>query len=321
MAKFNARAYARLGQAGSIFGMALMDNLEGNDLKVLSADMSVVAGLDRFKRTHPEDFYNVGIAEQNLLGISAGLASEGHKVIAVAQACFITMRSFEQARQYMGYMGNNVIMVGINSGFALTFFGNTHYCIEDLTLMRSIPGMTVLSPSDAGSAVKAFEAAMKCDGPVYIRLTGSLMTPMVYKDDFEYTIGKSITLKEGTDVTVFATGTVTANVLKAAEMLEEDGIFVKVVDMHTIKPIDKDAIVESRNAKMFFTVEEHNTNGGLGSAVADVMAEVGGMPKLVKLGVQDVFSNVGDYNYLLEQHRLTPDLIKEDIENNLKLNV
>ena len=321
MAKFNARAYARLGQAGSIFGMALIDNLDGNNVKVVSADMSVVAVLDRFKRSFPEDFYNVGIAEQNLLGVAAGLASEGHKAIAVAQACFITMRGFEQIRQYMGYMKNNVITVGLSSGFALTFFGNTHYCIEDLSLMSSIPGMTVLSPADAGSAVKAFEAALQHDGPVYIRLTGSLMTPIVYKDDFEYNIGKSVTLKEGTDVAIFATGTVVDNVLKAAAMMEENGISVKVVDMHTIKPIDKQAISDCKKVKMVFTVEEHNTNGGLGSAVADVMAGLGGMPKLVKLGVQDTFSSVGDYNYLLEQHRLTPKLLKEDIENYLKLNV
>ena len=321
MAKYNARAYARLGQSGSIFGMALMDISEENDVKIVSADMSVVAGLDRFKRTYLNDFYNVGIAEQNLLGVAAGLASEGHKTIAVAQACFITMRSFEQARQYMGYMNNNVIAVGINSGFALTFFGNTHYCIEDLTLMRSIPGMTVLSPADAGSAVKAFEAAVRIDGPVYMRLTGGLMTPVIYKDDFDYTIGKAITLKEGTDVTVFATGTVVANVLKAADSLQEEGISVKVVDMHTIKPIDREVIIACKDSRLIFTVEEHNTNGGLGSAIADVMSEVGGMPQMVKLGVHDAFSMVGDYNYMLEQHRLTPELIKEDIENNLKLNV
>lgn len=321
MAKYNARAYARLGQSGSIFGMALMDLLPDNDIKVVSADMSVVAGLDRFKRTYPNQFYNVGIAEQNLLGVAAGLASEGHRTIAVAQACFISMRSFEQARQYMGYMNHPVIAVGINSGFALTFFGNTHYCIEDLTLMRSIPGMTVLSPADAGSAVKAFEAAVGVDGPVYIRLTGGMMTPMVYKDDFTYTIGKAITLREGADATVFATGTVVANVLKAADALQEEGISVKVVDMHTIKPIDREAIMACKDSRLIFTVEEHNTNGGLGSAIADVMSEVGDMPRLVKLGVHDTFSVVGDYHYLLEQHRLTPELIKEDIENNLKLNV
>lgn len=315
MAQFNARVYARLGQAGSIFGMALMDNREGSDIKVLSADMSVVAGLDRFKRIHPEDFYNVGIAEQNLIGVAAGLSSEGYRSIAVAQACFITMRSFEQVRQYMGYMRNNVIAVGINSGFALTFFGNTHYCIEDLTLMRSIPDMTVLSPADAGSAVNAFEAALRYDGPVYIRLTGGLMSPIIYKDDFEYTIGKSITLRDGSDVVIFATGTVVANVIKAADLLAENGLSVKVVDMHTIKPIDKEAIISGKDAKLIVTVEEHNILGGLGSAVSEVMAAVGGMPKILKLGVKDCFSTVGNYGYLIEQHGLTPEKIKKDIES------
>lgn len=313
MAKFNARAYARLGQAGSIFGMSLMDNLEDNKIKVLSADMSVVAGLDRFKRTYPADFYNTGIAEQNLIGMSAGLASEGHRAIAVAQACFITMRSFEQIRQYMGYMKNNVIAVGINSGFALTFFGNTHYCIEDLTLMRSIPGMTVLSPSDAGCAVKAFEAALKYDGPVYIRLTGGLMTPIVYKEDFDFEIGKSVTLKDGNDVAIIATGVTVANALKASQSLSEKGISARVIDMHTIKPIDKEAIAACKDLKMIFTVEEHNTSGGLGSAVSEVMAEKGQMPRIIKLGVHDRFSAVGNYDYLIEQHRLTPELISEDI--------
>lgn len=313
MAKFNSRAFARLGQAGSIFGMSLMDNLEGNNIKVLSADMSVVAGLDRFKRTYPADFYNTGIAEQNLIGMSAGLASEGHRAIAVAQACFITMRSFEQIRQYMGYMKNNVIAVGINSGFALTFFGNTHYCIEDLTLMRSIPGMTVLSPSDAGCAVKAFEASIKHDGPVYIRLTGGLMTPIVYKEDFDFVIGKSVTLKEGNDVAIIATGVTVANALGAAQLLSEAGISARVIDMHTIKPIDREVIAGCKDLKMVFTVEEHNTTGGLGSAVSEVMAEMGQMPRIIKLGVQDRFSAVGNYDYLIEQHRLTPEFISEDI--------
>lgn len=318
MVKINARAYARLGQAGSIFGMSLMDYTEGDKVKVLSSDMSVVAGLDRFKRTCPDNFYNVGIAEQNLIGVAAGLASEGHKAIAVAQACFISMRSFEQIRQYLGYMSNDVIVVGINSGFALTFFGNTHYCIEDLALMRSVPGLTILSPSDAGCAVKAFEAAMLLNSPVYIRLTGGLMPPIIYKEDFHFNIGKSILLKEGKDATVFATGTVVANVLKAANILEEKGISVKVVDMHTIKPIDKDAILKCHNSKVIFSVEEHNTEGGLGSIIADVLAEKGGMPKLTKLGVHDTFSKVGDYNYLIEQHRLTPSLLAEDIATALQ---
>ena len=180
MNKFNSRAYCRLGQSGSVFGMELMEQAQNYNFKVLSSDMSVVAGLDRFKREYPQNFYNVGIAEQNLLGVAAGLDSEGYKTIAVAQACFISMRSFEQVRQYLGYMGGKVMCVGINSGFSLTFFGNTHYAIEDIALMRSIPNMTILSPADAGEAVKAFETALKVDGPVYLRLSGSLMTPIVY---------------------------------------------------------------------------------------------------------------------------------------------
>ena len=161
MNKFNPRVYFRLGQSGSIFGMELMEQAGNYPFKVLSSDMSVVAGLDRFKKEYPDNFYNVGIAEQNLLGVAAGLDSEGFKTIAVAQACFISMRSFEQVRQYLGYMGGKVMCVGINSGFSLTFFGNTHYAIEDLALMRSIPNMTVLSPADAGEAVKLFDAALK----------------------------------------------------------------------------------------------------------------------------------------------------------------
>lgn len=317
MTNFNARGFARLGQAGSIFGMSLIENMDNYPVKVLSSDMSVVAGIGRFKRARPDDFYNVGIAEQNLIGLSAGLASEGFLPIAVAQAAFITMRSFEQVRQYMGYMKNNVITVGINSGFALTFFGNTHYSIEDLTLMRSIPGMTVLSPSDAGSAVKAFEAALNHNGPVYIRLTGGLSSPIVYKDDFDFTIGKAILLKDGSDITIFATGLVVTNALKAAELLLEHGISASVVDIHTIKPIDRDVVIASKHSKLIVTVEEHNTLGGLGSTVSEVMAETGNMPALLKLGVLDKFVEVGDYNYLIKQCRLTPELIKEDIINRL----
>ncbi len=315
MTKYNARGFARLGQSGSIFGMSLIENMDNYPLKVLSSDMSVVAGLDRFKRTRPDDFYNVGIAEQNLIGLSAGLASEGFRPIAVAQAAFITMRSFEQIRQYLGYMKNNVICVGINSGFALTFFGNTHYSIEDLTLMRSIPGMTVLSPADAGSAVKAFEAALNHDGPVYIRLTGGLLSPIVYKDDFDFTIGEAILLKDGSDITIFATGTIVANALKAAELLMEYGIYARVIDIHTVKPLDKDAVMSSKHSKLIVTIEEHNTLGGLGTAISEAIAVTGNMPSLLKLGVQDKFMEVGDYNYLIEQSRLTPELIKEDIVN------
>ncbi len=317
MNKFNPRVYFRLGQSGSIFGMELMEQAGNYPFKVLSSDMSVVAGLDRFKKEYPDNFYNVGIAEQNLLGVAAGLDSEGFKTIAVAQACFISMRSFEQVRQYLGYMGGKVMCVGINSGFSLTFFGNTHYAIEDMALMRSIPNMTVLSPADAGEAVKLFEAALKVDGPVYLRLSGSLNTPIVYKEDYELKIGLAITLKEGDDIAIFATGLMVSNALKAAELLLEKGITATVVDVHTIKPIDKDTILKNCDKKLLVSVEEHNVVGGLGTAIADVLSEKRNSAPLLKLGVQDHFMPVGDYNYLVEQAGLSPELIAASIENKL----
>lgn len=317
MNKFNPRVYFRLGQSGSIFGMELMEQAGNYPFKVLSSDMSVVAGLDRFKKEYPDSFYNVGIAEQNLLGVAAGLDSEGFKTIAVAQACFISMRSFEQVRQYLGYMGGKVMCVGINSGFSLTFFGNTHYAIEDMALMRSIPNMTVLSPADAGEAVKLFDAALKVDGPVYLRLSGSLNIPIVYKEDYELKIGQAITLKEGEDIAIFATGLMVSNALKAAELLSEKGITASVVDVHTIKPIDKDTIQKNCGKKLLVSVEEHNVVGGLGTAIADVLSEQRNSAPLLKLGVQDHFMPVGDYNYLVEQAGLTPEQIAASIENKL----
>ena len=317
MNKFSPRVYFRLGQSGSIFGMELMEQAGNYPFKVLSSDMSVVAGLDRFKKEYPESFYNVGIAEQNLLGVAAGLDSEGFKTIAVAQSCFISMRSYEQIRQYLGYMGGKVMCVGINSGFSLTFFGNTHYAIEDLALMRSIPNMIVLSPADAGEAVKLFDAALKVNGPVYLRLSGSLNTPIVYKEDYELKIGQAISLKEGKDIAIFATGLMVSNALKAAELLLEKGITATVVDVHTIKPIDKDTILKNCGKKLLVSVEEHNVVGGLGTAIADVLSEQRNSAPLLKLGVQDRFMPVGDYNYLVKQAGLTPEQIVASIENKL----
>ena len=279
-------------------------------LKILSADMSVPAGLDRYKGMYPDDFYNVGIAEQNLIGMSAGLASEGFKVVAEAQAAFITMRSFEQVRQYMGYMEFPIIAVGINAGFALTYFGNTHYAIEDISLMRSIPNMTVLSPADAGEAVKCFEAALALNKPVYIRLTGGLQCPIVYKDDFEYKIGEATKVADyGASITIFATGSMVYQSLKAAEILAEKGRLCRVIDIHTLKPFDCGIIERYLGSKLIVTVEEHSVIGGLGSIVSEYADYV----KILNIGVEDRFSKPGDYEYLLEQNGLTAEKIADRI--------
>lgn len=313
MASMNPRTFSRLGQSGSVFGLELMKQAARHPVKVVSADMSVVAGLDRFKREYPDSFYNVGIAEQDMMGIAAGLASEGFPTVAVAQACFLSMRSFEPVRQYLGYMGNNVVCVGINSGFSLSFFGNTHFAMEDMALMRTVPGMTVLSPADALSATKAFAAALEGGKPAYIRLSGGLGCPIVYPGDFDLEIGKAIRLREGTDVTLLATGSMVYPSLRAAGLLAGEGLSVELFDVHTVKPFDRDLITGSLDRKLLVTVEEHSVIGGLGSAAAEVLARFPGTPPLLKLGVQDRFVDVGDYAWLLEQARLTPECIASDI--------
>lgn len=311
--------YAGSSQAAAIFGMFLPDNVQDYpNLNVLSADMSVAASLDRFIYQNPDKFTEIGIAEQNLVGIAAGMASEGFTPIAVAQAAFIAMRAFEMDRQYLGYMHSKVVLVGLNSGFYLQYFGNTHYCIEDLAILRSIPGMTVLSPADAGEAVMAMAAALKHDGPSYIRLTGGSQAPTVYTDRCNFTIGKDIVLREGKDVCIFATGACVGHSLAAAQILSEThGIEAAVVDVHTIKPFDTDTVDRYKGLPLFVTAEEHNIVGGLASALSDYTASEGSFPPVLKLGVRDTFSKVGDYDYLMAQHRLTPVFIAEDIKTKL----
>ena len=214
--KLNARILSKFGESGAVFGVGALELVKDYpELLILSADMSMVAGLERFKNTYPDHFFNTGIAEQNLIGMSAGLVSENRKVVVVAQACFISMRSFEQIRQYCGYMKFPLIIVGINAGFSLTFMGNTHYAIEDMGIIRCIPGMTIISPSDAGQALKAFYASWTLNKPVYIRFTGGLNCPVIYEQEFNYQIGKGIRLREGNQIQIIATGSMVDRALKA----------------------------------------------------------------------------------------------------------
>jgi transketolase len=309
-----ARVYSKLGQNGSVFGLALLDIAKNNpDIVVLTADMASPAGLERFINAYPEQFYNVGIAEQNMVGIASGLAHEGYKSFITAQAIFLSLRSGEQIRQYLGYMKSNVAAIGLSAGFALTFLGNTHYAIEDIAVMRSIPNMTVLSPADAGEAAKIIEAVAELNTPAYIRLTGGLNCPIVYKEDYKLEIGKSILVKDGKDITIFSTGIMVYNSLKAAGLLQEKGISARVIDVHTIKPLDTKIIKDSLDTRLLVSVEEHTIIGGLGGAVSEFLAGEGANIPLMRLGIKDTFLKVGDYNYLLGQCGLLPEQIAADI--------
>ena len=312
----NFKLMSMAGQGGSVFGISLIELMnQRNDLMVLSSDMSTPAGLDRFKTAYPDHFMNMGIAEQNMIGTAAGLAEEGYKPICVAQACFITMRSFEQVRQYCGYMQIPMVIIGIGSGVSLQYMGNTHYAIEDLALMRTIPGMEVIAPCDSYEAVLAFEYAVDSKHPVYIRLFGGTAIPAVFNEEVVFECGKAIKMREGANVQIIATGSMVGNALKVAEDLAAEGISTEVLDMHTIKPLDAEAI--DINKKLIVTLEEHNIIGGLGSAVADVLSQYTNHPNLLKLGINDHFVPVGSYKYLLQQCGLDIESVKNLIINNL----
>jgi len=307
--------FAGQGQIVSIFNLFLPDVIQDYpNLKILSSDMSYGARLERFKAFYPEHFINVGIAEENLIGVSAGLTSEGFKCVALAQATFITMRCYEQVRQYMSYMGYPIVLVGLSAGLIMQFMGNTHFAIEDMAIMRALPGVEVLSPADSVEAVRAFEYALSSNKPTYIRLTGSADAPLVYKDYGVYNPCNANILKEGEDIAIIATGAMVEKALDAAKQIEsKSGYKVSVTDMHSVSPIDKDIIEKCRNMKLIVTVEEHYATGGLGSAVAEVLSEKAGSPRLLRIGIDNKYSTVGDYGFLLEQHGLTADNISNSI--------
>lgn len=314
--KINPKMMSMFGQGGAVFGVLLPELAkEDSKIMILSADMSTPVGLDKFKSTYPEQFLNLGIAEQNMIGVGAGLASEGFNVVTEAQACFITMRSYEQIRQYLGYMKNRQVVIGFASGFSLTYMGNTHYALEDIALMRTVPGMNVIAPCDALEAMKAFDCALHAPNPTYIRLFGGTGTPIVHKENFDFEIGRAIRLKDGKDIQLIATGSMVAIALKVSEKLEAEGLSVDLVDMHTIAPLDTDVI--SNSVKKIFTIEEHRMTGGLGDAVASFIATHEGYPKLIKIAAPDDFCSVGDYSYLLEINGLSEEKIYNKIKKSI----
>ena len=314
----NIKIWSTIGSRATLGIAALELAKEIDNLMVLTCDVSTSAGLDRFRKTCPEKYLDLGIAEQNMIGVAAGLASEDFNVITTTFAPFQTMRCCEQIKVNIGYMKHKICMVGIASGLSLGTLGYTHCCIEDVGILRSIPGITIISPADSLETVKALQAAVKSKNPSYLRLTGSSNNPIVYKEDYEFKIGKSITLKEGKDITIFCAGSMVYQSLEAAKILETKNVSSKVVNMHTIKPIDKLAIDEAKDCALIVSVEEHNVIGGLGSAIAEYKSGLEKFPRQLFLGVMDTYTKGGNYKFLQEKHRLTSDKIAEDILSNIK---
>ena len=281
---------------------------------MVTGDLGDSSGLARFKNTFPDRFINVGIAEQNMIGVAAGLAKEGYNVFATSFGPFITLRSGEQVRMNLGYMELNVKAVAIGSGLSMAFLGNSHYGLEDAAVMRSIPNLTVVSPADCAEIVKVVHAAAEFDGPMYIRLTGAVGNPPVYTEEYDFEIGKSITLRKGSDITIFATGSMVYESLEAAKILDNSGISATVVNTHTLKPFDYSAIdIAISSSKIIVTVEEHSIIGGLGSIVAEYKAQFTNSPAQLILGLPDKFGKTAEYRYLLDKYRLVGEKIAVDI--------
>jgi transketolase len=282
----------------------------------LSADLGSSSGLDRLKKTNPEKFINVGIAEQCLIGLASGLASEGFIPFASTFAPFATMRAAEQVRMNLGYMEMNVKLVGLGSGLSMGFLGNSHYGLEDMAIMLAIPGMTVLSPADCVEVVKCVNSAAEIQGPTYIRLTGVPNTPIVYESDYQFEIGKAIKMRDGKDIALIATGSMVAAAIHAHEILKSSHILTSVFNFHTIKPLDKQTLDDiGRDFSKVVTIEEHSLIGGLGSTVAHYYSGLESNPRILSIGLPDLFGPTGNYDYLLDYHQLSGQYLAKRIQN------
>ena len=309
----NAKRWSKLGER-PVFGLAVLELAKKNsNILAIVSDVLSSAGLRRMKEELPEQVIDVGIAEQNMMGIASGLASEKFQVFTATFAPFQTMRCLEQIRVNLGYAQQKVIFTGLASGMAYGELGFTHCCIEDISILRAIPNITIVSPADCMEICKVIEASINWNQSIYIRLMGKTNTPIVYSEDYDFKIGRANILREGQDIAIIAAGTMVYNSLKAAEILSEQGISSTVVNMHTIKPLDTEAINNLLSHKIIVTVEEHTILGGLGSAVGEYLAPKLNKPPQLLIGINDEFPHAGSYEYLLENCGLTAPKIAEKI--------
>lgn len=293
------------------YGEFLVQEGANNEkLIVMDADLSGSTKTKEFARVFPERFVQSGIAEQDLMAEAAGIALSGHVVCASTFAMFATGRAYEIIRNSIGYTGANVKICATHAGITVGEDGASHQTFEDIALMREIPGMVVINPSDAVSAKKLLKQAVDMEGPAYVRL-GRSAVPVLYDEDHEFKLGKAEILREGDDVTIIATGIMTAAALEAAETLAGEGIQARVLDMHTIKPLDEDAVISAaRETGKIVTAEEHSVIGGLGSAVAEVVVKNCPVP-VEMVGQKDVFGESGKPDELLKKYGMTAGDIAE----------
>lgn len=292
------------------YGKALAEFGSDERIVVLDADLSKSTKTESFKKAYPDRFINCGIAEGNMMAVAAGMATCGKVVFASSFAMFAAGRAFEQIRNSIGYPHLNVKIGATHAGISVGEDGATHQCLEDIGIMRTIPGMVIINPADAVEARLAVKAAIDYEGPVYLRF-GRLAVPTIFGDDYKFEIGKGVEIEDGTDVTLIATGLMVPEALEARKLLSEEGISARVLNIATIKPIDKDIIIKAANETgAIVTAEEHNINGGLGSAVAEVLAENSPVP-MQRIGTRDVFGRSGKPSELIKLYKLDAASIAE----------
>lgn len=281
---------------------------EMDNLIVMDADLSGSTKTGDFRKVYPERFFNAGIAEQNLYGMAAGMALSGKTVCASTFAMFAAGRAFEIIRNSIGYTGANVKICATHAGITVGEDGASHQTFEDIALMRTIPGMVVVNPCDGTSAEKLLEKVIKMNGPAYVRL-GRASVPVFYGDDVELEIGKGHQLKDGSDMTIIATGIMVSEAMTAAERLEAEGVSVRVIDMHTIKPLDREIIIKAaEETGKIITAEEHSVIGGLGSAVCEVVSECSPC-RVVRVGQMDTYGESGKPEELKAKYGMNADAI------------
>ncbi len=295
------------------FGDAVMEAaLDNPNIIVLSADSSSGSGLGDFPAKFPGRHFEFGIMEQGIIGFACGLATTGKIPVFAAIAPFVTSRPFEMFRNDLGYMNQNVKIVGRCAGLTYDQFGSTHHSLEDVAIIRTIPGVTIINPGDPVTIRKAVHAMLAHVGPCYMKI-GNPKMPVLYPEDINFRLGKGIVIKEGHDVALIGTGTVLSKAVAAAELLEEAGISVRLIDIHTIKPLDRDLILAAaKDIGKIVTVEEHFLAGGLGSVIAELCSQEHPV-KMKMIGINDLYASNGPYEELIGKYGFQPDQIKETV--------
>ena len=314
------KTLSKIGANQAFFGVGLTDVAKNrDDVYAVTADLCRYSGLTRFAKMYPERFVNVGIAEQSMLNVSAGLALNGNTVYCTSYASFATPRVYEQIRHNLSVLGLDIKVVGHSSGYTMESLGISHWATEDIAIMRCLPNICVISPADNLEAVKICRAVSEIKGSAYIRLYGVENSPIVYEADYEYVIGKAIKLRDGDDAVVLSHGSMVHESLRASDILSERGISVDLYNFHTIKPLDYELLEEIADKhKVIFTVEEHNVIGGLGTAVSEWIASRGYGIKLIRLGMQDQYYKLGDVRFIWQQCGICDYQIADTIINELE---